>query len=126
MELFGLCADRTLALMATRARPSTHVTCAALQGVARGVQRAHVPTGARTGRGHQHGLASSPRPTSYEQIPVAMWRRAAHRTNLLDPFPEKRPNRRLISQSVGQLHFAPPAVFRGPTSGLRRGRQDSW
>jgi len=105
MELFGLCADRDLALMAPR-QTLTHVTCAALQGLREEFSE-HRPDLVLV-QGDTSTAFASALAAFYEQIPVGHVEAGLRTDNLLDPFPEEA-NRRLISQ-LGQLHFAPTGV----------------
>ena len=105
MELFGLTADRDLALMAPR-QTLTHVTCAALQGLREEFSE-HRPDLVLV-QGDTTTAFASALAAFYEQIPVGHVEAGLRTDNLLDPFPEEA-NRRLISQ-LGQLHFAPTRV----------------
>jgi UDP-N-acetylglucosamine 2-epimerase (non-hydrolysing) len=105
MDLFGLSADRDLALMAPR-QTLTHVTCAALQGL-KDEFTAHRPDLALV-QGDTTTAFASALAAFYEQIPVGHVEAGLRTDNLLDPFPEEA-NRRLISQ-LGLLHFAPTEV----------------
>jgi UDP-N-acetylglucosamine 2-epimerase (non-hydrolysing) len=105
MELFGLRADRDLALMAPK-QTLTHVTCAALQGL-REEFLEHRPDLVLV-QGDTTTAFASALAAFYEQIPVGHVEAGLRTDNLLDPFPEEA-NRRLISQ-VAQLHFAPTSV----------------
>jgi UDP-N-acetylglucosamine 2-epimerase (non-hydrolysing) len=105
MDLFGLSADRDLALMAPR-QTLTHVTCAALQGL-KDEFTAHRPDLALV-QGDTTTAFASALAAFYEQIPVGHVEAGLRTDNLLDPFPEEA-NRRLISQ-LGLLHFAPTDV----------------
>jgi UDP-N-acetylglucosamine 2-epimerase (non-hydrolysing) len=105
MDLFGLSADRDLALMAPR-QTLTHVTCAALQGL-KDEFTAHRPDLALV-QGDTTTAFASALAAFYEQVPVGHVEAGLRTDNLLDPFPEEA-NRRLISQ-LGLLHFAPTEV----------------
>ncbi len=105
MDLFGLAADRDLALMAPR-QTLTHVTCAALQGL-REEFAAHRPDLVLV-QGDTTTAFASALAAFYEQIPVGHVEAGLRTDNLNDPFPEEA-NRRLISQ-IAQLHFAPTSV----------------
>jgi UDP-N-acetylglucosamine 2-epimerase (non-hydrolysing) len=105
MRLFGLRADRDLALMAPR-QTLTHVTCAALQGL-REEFTEHRPDLVLV-QGDTTTAFASALAAFYEQIPVGHVEAGLRTDNLFDPFPEEA-NRRLISQ-LGQLHFAPTTV----------------
>jgi UDP-N-acetylglucosamine 2-epimerase (non-hydrolysing) len=105
MDLFGLTADRDLALMAPR-QTLTHVTCAALQGL-REEFAAHRPDLVLV-QGDTTTAFASALAAFYEQIPVGHVEAGLRTDNLNDPFPEEA-NRRLISQ-IAQLHFAPTSV----------------
>jgi UDP-N-acetylglucosamine 2-epimerase (non-hydrolysing) len=102
MELFGLEADRDLALMAPQ-QTLTHITCAALQGLKEefAAQRPDLVLV----QGDTTTAFASALAAFYEQIPVGHVEAGLRTDNLLDPFPEEA-NRRLISQ-LAQLHFAP-------------------
>jgi len=105
MELFGLTADRDLALMAPK-QTLTHVTCAALQGLKQEFEQ-HRPDLVLV-QGDTTTAFASALAAFYEQIPVGHVEAGLRTDNLLDPFPEEA-NRRLISQ-LALLHFAPTAV----------------
>ena len=102
MELFGLTADRDLALMAPK-QTLTHVTCAALQGLKEDFA-AHPPDLVLV-QGDTTTAFASALAAFYEQIPVGHVEAGLRTDDLFDPFPEEA-NRRLISQ-LAQLHFAP-------------------
>ncbi|WP_411867679.1 non-hydrolyzing UDP-N-acetylglucosamine 2-epimerase [Vulcanococcus limneticus] len=105
MELFGLTADRDLALMAPK-QTLTHVTCAALQGLKQEFEQ-HRPDLVLV-QGDTTTAFASALAAFYEQIPVGHVEAGLRTDNLLDPFPEEA-NRRLISQ-LALLHFAPTPV----------------
>ena len=105
MDLFGLSADRDLALMAPR-QTLTHVTCAALQGLKEEFT-AHRPDLALV-QGDTTTAFASALAAFYEQVPVGHVEAGLRTDNIFDPFPEEA-NRRLISQ-LGMLHFAPTEV----------------
>jgi UDP-N-acetylglucosamine 2-epimerase (non-hydrolysing) len=105
MELFGLKADRDLALMAPK-QTLTHVTCSALQGLKEEFEQFRpelVLVQGDTTTAFASALAAF-----YEQIPVGHVEAGLRTDNILDPYPEEA-NRRLISQ-LAQLHFAPTEV----------------
>jgi len=102
MELFGLTADRDLALMAPK-QTLTHVTCAALQGLKEDFA-AHPPDLVLV-QGDTTTAFASALAAFYEQIPVGHVEAGLRTDDLFDPFPEEA-NRRLISQ-LALLHFAP-------------------
>lgn len=102
MILFGLEADRDLAIMTPR-QTLTQVTCAVLQGLREEFQAQPpdlVLVQGDTTTAFAAGLAAF-----YEQVPVGHVEAGLRTGNLLDPFPEEA-NRRLLSQ-ISQLHFAP-------------------
>jgi UDP-N-acetylglucosamine 2-epimerase (non-hydrolysing) len=105
MELFGLKADRDLALMAPK-QTLTHVTCSALQGLKEEFEQFRpelVLVQGDTTTAFASALAAF-----YEQIPVGHVEAGLRTDNIMDPYPEEA-NRRLISQ-LAQLHFAPTEV----------------
>jgi len=102
MDLFGLSADRDLALMAPR-QTLTHVTCAALQGLKE--EFAEYPPDLVLVQGDTTTAFASALAAFYEQIPVGHVEAGLRTDDLFDPFPEEA-NRRLISQ-LALLHFAP-------------------
>ncbi len=105
MDLFGLKADRDLALM-TPKQTLTHVTCAALQGLKEEFEQFRpelVLVQGDTTTAFASALAAF-----YEQIPVGHVEAGLRTDNIMDPYPEEA-NRRLISQ-LAQLHFAPTEV----------------
>ena len=102
MEMFGLTADRDLALMAPK-QTLTHVTCAALQGLKQ--EFAEHPTDLVLVQGDTTTAFASALAAFYEQIPVGHVEAGLRTDDLFDPFPEEA-NRRLISQ-LALLHFAP-------------------
>jgi UDP-N-acetylglucosamine 2-epimerase (non-hydrolysing) len=105
MDLFGLKADRDLALM-TPNQTLTHVTCAALQGLKEEFEQFRpelVLVQGDTTTAFASALAAF-----YEQIPVGHVEAGLRTDNIMDPYPEEA-NRRLISQ-LAQLHFAPTEV----------------
>jgi len=105
MELFGLKADRDLALMAPK-QTLTHVTCAALQGL--GQEFEDFPPDLVIVQGDTTTAFAAALAAFYAQIPVGHVEAGLRTDNLFDPFPEEA-NRRLISQ-VALLHFAPTPV----------------
>jgi UDP-N-acetylglucosamine 2-epimerase (non-hydrolysing) len=105
MELFGLTADRDLALM-TPKQTLTHITCAALQGLKD--EFAEQRPALVLVQGDTTTAFASALAAFYEQIPVGHVEAGLRTDNLFDPFPEEA-NRRLISQ-LAQLHFAPTEV----------------
>jgi UDP-N-acetylglucosamine 2-epimerase (non-hydrolysing) len=102
MELFGLQADRDLALMAPQ-QTLTHITCAALEGL-RLEFAEHRPDLVLV-QGDTTTAFASALAAFYEQIPVGHVEAGLRTDNIFDPFPEEA-NRRLISQ-LALLHFAP-------------------
>jgi UDP-N-acetylglucosamine 2-epimerase (non-hydrolysing) len=102
MDLFGLAADRDLALMAPK-QTLTHVTCAALEGLKQDFA-AHRPDLVLV-QGDTTTAFASALAAFYEQIPVGHVEAGLRTDDLFDPFPEEA-NRRLISQ-LALLHFAP-------------------
>jgi UDP-N-acetylglucosamine 2-epimerase (non-hydrolysing) len=102
MELFGLTADRDLALMAPN-QTLTHVTTATLAGLQQEFE-AHPPAVVIV-QGDTTTAFASALAAFYAQIPVGHVEAGLRTDNLLDPFPEEA-NRRLVSQ-ITLLHFAP-------------------
>ena len=105
MDLFGLAADRDLALM-TPKQTLTHVTCAALQGLKQeflDFRPELVLVQGDTTTAFASALAAF-----YEQIPVGHVEAGLRTDDIFDPYPEEA-NRRLISQ-LALLHFAPTHV----------------
>jgi len=102
MDLFGLTADRDLALMAPK-QTLTHVTCAALEGLKQEFAE-HRPDLVLV-QGDTTTAFASALAAFYEQIPVGHVEAGLRTDDLFDPFPEEA-NRRLISQ-LALLHFAP-------------------
>lgn len=102
MDLFGLAADRDLALMAPK-QTLTHVTCAALEGLKQEFAE-HRPDLVLV-QGDTTTAFASALAAFYEQIPVGHVEAGLRTDDLFDPFPEEA-NRRLISQ-LALLHFAP-------------------
>jgi UDP-N-acetylglucosamine 2-epimerase (non-hydrolysing) len=105
MELFGLTADRDLALM-TPKQTLTHVTCAALQGLKEEFEQ-HRPDLVLV-QGDTTTAFAAALAAFYEQIPVGHVEAGLRTDNIFDPYPEEA-NRRLISQ-LALLHFAPTHV----------------
>ncbi|MFO7628641.1 MAG: UDP-N-acetylglucosamine 2-epimerase (non-hydrolyzing) [Prochlorococcaceae cyanobacterium] len=105
MELFGLVADRDLALMTPR-QTLTHVTCAALEGL-REEFTSHRPQLVLV-QGDTTTAFASALAAFYEQVPVGHVEAGLRTDDIFDPFPEEA-NRRLISQ-LALLHFAPTHV----------------
>ena len=104
MALFGLEAQRDLALMAPK-QTLTHVTCAALEGL-RLEFAEHRPDLVLV-QGDTTTAFAAALAAFYDQIPVGHVEAGLRTDNILDPFPEEA-NRRLVSQ-IAQLHFAPTA-----------------
>ena len=102
MELFGIQADRDLALMSPK-QTLTHITCTALQGLQKEFEE-HRPELVLV-QGDTTTAFAAALAAFYAQIPVGHVEAGLRTDNILDPFPEEA-NRRLISQIV-QLHFAP-------------------
>jgi len=105
MDLFGLTADRDLALM-TPKQTLTHVTCAALQGLKEEFEQ-HRPDLVLV-QGDTTTAFAAALAAFYEQIPVGHVEAGLRTDNIFDPYPEEA-NRRLISQ-LALLHFAPTHV----------------
>jgi UDP-N-acetylglucosamine 2-epimerase (non-hydrolysing) len=105
MELFGLTADRDLALM-TPKQTLTHVTCAALQGLKEEFEQ-HRPDLVLV-QGDTTTAFAAALAAFYAQIPVGHVEAGLRTDNIFDPYPEEA-NRRLISQ-LALLHFAPTHV----------------
>jgi UDP-N-acetylglucosamine 2-epimerase (non-hydrolysing) len=105
MELFGLQADRDLALMAPK-QTLTHVTCAALQGLKQ--EFTEHPSDLVLVQGDTTTAFASALAAFYEQIPVGHVEAGLRTDDIYDPFPEEA-NRRLISQ-LALLHFAPTST----------------
>ncbi|MEB3240805.1 MAG: UDP-N-acetylglucosamine 2-epimerase (non-hydrolyzing) [Synechococcus sp.] len=102
MALFGLEAQRDLALMAPK-QTLTHVTCAALEGLRH--EFAENRPDLVLVQGDTTTAFAAALAAFYDQIPVGHVEAGLRTDNILDPFPEEA-NRRLISQ-IAQLHFAP-------------------
>ena len=87
MDLFGLSADRDLALMAPR-QTLTHVTCAALQGLKE--EFAEYPPDLVLVQGDTTTAFASALAAFYEQIPVGHVEAGLRTDDLFDPF-RRRP-----------------------------------
>ena len=110
MELFGLTADRDLALMAPK-QTLTHITCGALQGLQEEFER-HRPDLVLV-QGDTTTAFASALAAFYGQIPVGHVEAGLRTDNLLDPFPEEA-NRRLgLVATVDNLPRNVPLVAKG-------------
>ena len=105
MDLFGLTADKDLALMAPK-QTLTHVTCGTLTGLKQDF--ADHPPDLVLVQGDTTTAFASALAAFYEQIPVGHVEAGLRTDNIFDPFPEEA-NRRLISQ-LALMNFAPTAV----------------
>ncbi|HEY9657954.1 MAG TPA: UDP-N-acetylglucosamine 2-epimerase (non-hydrolyzing) [Allocoleopsis sp.] len=102
MQLFGLQADRDLAIM-QHGQTLTDITCRSMQGLEslfQTLQPQIVLVQGDTTTAFAAALAAF-----YQQIPVGHVEAGLRTDNLYNPYPEEA-NRRLISQ-VTHLHFAP-------------------
>jgi UDP-N-acetylglucosamine 2-epimerase (non-hydrolysing) len=105
MELFGLQADRDLAIM-QHGQTLTDITCRSLRGLEELFQETQpqiVLVQGDTTTAFAAALAAF-----YKQIPVGHVEAGLRTDNIYNPYPEEA-NRRLISQ-ITQLHFAPTAL----------------
>jgi UDP-N-acetylglucosamine 2-epimerase (non-hydrolysing) len=102
MDLFGLQADRDLAIMQHK-QTLTDITCRSLRGLEelfQTLQPQIVLVQGDTTTAFAAALAAF-----YQQIPVGHVEAGLRTDNIYNPYPEEA-NRRLISQ-ITQLHFAP-------------------
>lgn len=102
MALFGLRADRDLAIMQPQ-QTLTEITCRALQGLEQLYQEL-LPRLVLV-QGDTTTAFAATLAAFYQQIPVGHVEAGLRTDDLYNPYPEEA-NRRLISQ-LAQLHFAP-------------------